>query len=245
MACRVTVRQPSGACFDLELPSDAARFHGALQRLKAAIAARTKIATRRQKLLVGHELLTEQILLEARTEGLEVLLISSRSCSLVTHSSNAPAIWDADAKTLLQPILVKDAIWFQQPLEAMYLDDGEAYILLKSGRTDPDGYRLELWHASTPSTKEPLRRFELPPRWLNESVQGQFTPDGEFVVAWSMGNILMWRTLTGEAHLTVEGSPIAIVLGFAVLGTTGVFNRSIFLWDYQCGQQMRKLDSWI
>lgn len=61
------------------------------------------------------------------------------------------------------------------------------------------------------------------------------------MVAWSMGNILMWRT-TGEAHLTAEGSPIAIALGFAVLGTTGMFNRSIFLWDYQCGQQMRKLD---
>jgi hypothetical protein len=79
-----------------------------------------------------------RILLEART--LEVLLLSSRCCWLVTHSSNAPAIWDADAKTLLQPILVKDTM-FQQPCDAMYLDDGEAYILLKSGRTDPDVYR--------------------------------------------------------------------------------------------------------
>jgi len=38
MARRITVRQPSGACFDLELPE--AKSFNALQTLKAAIAAR-------------------------------------------------------------------------------------------------------------------------------------------------------------------------------------------------------------
>ena len=38
MALRVTVRQPSGACFDLEVPE--AKSFNALQTLKAAIAAR-------------------------------------------------------------------------------------------------------------------------------------------------------------------------------------------------------------
>ena len=38
---------------------------------------------------------------------------------------------------------------FQQPCDAMYLDDGEAYILLKSGRTDPDVYRSWLLVSDT------------------------------------------------------------------------------------------------
>ena len=65
-------------------------------------------------------------------------MISSRSCCLVTHSSNAAAIWDADAKTLLQPMLKNTMC--QQACDAMYLDDGEAYILLKNQVTDPDVY---------------------------------------------------------------------------------------------------------
>ena len=64
-------------------------------------------------------------MLEAETEGLEVLLISCRSCSLVSPIYAAPAVWDAEAKTLLKPAVVQDGLLFQHTCDAMYLDDGD------------------------------------------------------------------------------------------------------------------------
>ena len=37
---------------------------------------------------------------------------------------------------------------------------------------------------------------------MEESVFARFSPEGDFVMAESMGKLLMWRTLTGEAPIS-------------------------------------------
>lgn len=53
----VAVRRPSGDLFEVDVPKDAT-----LNTLKAAIAAKTKEAVTRQKLLLGHEVLSDEML---------------------------------------------------------------------------------------------------------------------------------------------------------------------------------------
>lgn len=240
MAClRVTVRQPSGASFEVDLVKSGS---GTLQRLKAQIATRTKIATARQKLLVGHELLSEQML-EAETEGLEVLLISCRSCSLVSPIYAAPAVWDAEAKTLLKPAVVQDGLLFQHTCDAMYLDDGEVYVLLVAARENPDEHWLDLWRGVPGSS---VRHFPLPSEWLDGGRgDAQLTPDGEFVVAWGgMGETLLWRVTGGTAHVTADGSdwpgcPRAMSVDYAIFdGGRG----RLQVWDYHQGVPKHTLE---
>lgn len=238
---RVTVRQPSGASFEVDLPGS-----GTVQRLKAQIAARTKIATARQRLLVGHELLSEQILLEAKEktpQELEVLLISCRSCSLVSPLYAAPVVWDGEAKTLLEPAVVKDGLLFQHTCDAMYLDDGEVYVLLNAARSDPDEHWLDLWRGVPGKS---VGHFPLPSEWLDGGgAAGQLTPDGQFVVAsGGMGETLVWRALTGEAHFTADGSdwpgcPRAMSLNYAVFDVSGV---GLPVWDYHQGLHKHTLE---
>ena len=138
----------------------------------------------------------------------------SRCCDLVSYPN--AVIWDADEGSLL---LVKGSEHFQSAEDAMYLADGELYTLVTSRRADEDGYRLQLW-CGIPGTA--IRCFDLPTRWLNEGVEVRFSPDGDFVIASSIGQILMWRTMTGDAVLTADGCPyrgsiLTMVVGLALL----------------------------
>ena len=55
----VRVLRPSGDHFEVELPRDRGQ---SVRSLKAAIAEKTKVAVTRQRLLLGHELLSDETL---------------------------------------------------------------------------------------------------------------------------------------------------------------------------------------
>ncbi|CAK9093164.1 Copia protein [Durusdinium trenchii] len=244
----VAVRRPSGDLFEVDVPKDAT-----LNTLKAAIAAKTKEAVTRQKLLLGHEVLSDERLQAglAEEDRLEVLHLVSRSCTLVTHQHSAAGVWDGDDQTLVRPVFQKDDLDFTHAVDAMYLEDGELYTLVRCGRLSDEIYFIQLW-CGVPGRA--VGRFSLPGRWLNESVRIEFSPEGEFVIASSMGTILMWRTLTGEEIQRADcahwgGSIKSMVLRLAVLFQgdpegSGIFNRKyhLNLWDYHAGLQKQ---SWV
>ena len=167
-----------------------------------------------------------------QSDAREVLHLVSRSCTLVTHQHSAAGVWDGDDQTLVRPVFQKDDLDFTHAVDAMYLEDGELYTLVRCGRLSDEIYFIQLW-CGVPGRA--VGRFSLPGRWLNESVRIEFSPEGEFVIASSMGTILMWRTLTGEEIQRADcahwgGSIKSMVLRLAVLFQgdpegSGIFNR--------------------
>ncbi|CAE7201014.1 GIP [Symbiodinium natans] len=227
----VAVRQPSGAAFNVKVGVTAT-----LTDMKAAIATRTKVAVGRQKLVFGTRISEEpqtpvSELLSA-DDPPEVLLLVGSSCTLASHSHGPPAVWDADSQTVLWPASMTGGA-----TDAMRLGDGELYTLLKQCQIDAQLYFLQLVRGIPGSE---VIRYPLPVRWMEESVFARFSPEGDFVMAESMGKLLMWRTLTGEVHLRSDGtewtgSVCSLQPGLALISDGGIMSRTLELWDYHSG----------
>ncbi|CAE7805929.1 GIP [Symbiodinium sp. CCMP2456] len=241
----ITVRKPSGASFDVKVD-----LMDSVVALKAAIAAHTKVAVSRQKLLFREKILLLSTPISALCAGEgrpEVLLLVSSSCTLASHSHSPLVIWDSDAQIACCPDLARDADFqFQSAEDAMRLDDGEIYVLQRSAKFDGLHF-LQLCRASTE-----VCRYSLPPHWIDEGMFAEFSPDGDFVIAGAIGDLLVWHTLSGAALVRSDGaewtgSLCSLQPGIALIESANLTSRELQLWDLPtgtCRQSWQQEASW-
>ncbi|CAE7829178.1 GIP [Symbiodinium necroappetens] len=242
----ITVRQPSGASFDVKVD-----LMGSVVALKAAIAAHTKVAVSRQKLLFCAKILLLSTPISALCAGEGrpevLLLVSYSSCTLASHSHSPLVIWDSDAQMACCPDLARDADFeFQSAVDAMRLDDGEIYVLQRSATSDGLHF-LQLCRASWE-----VCRYSLPSYWIDEGMFAQFSPEGDFVIAGSHGDLLVWHTLSGAAHVRSDGadwtgSLCCLQPGIALIESGNLTSRVLELWDLPagtCRQSWQKEADW-
>lgn len=239
------MRQPSGACFTVKIDK-----RETCRDLKFAIAAQTRVSARRQKLLCGTDLLPDSKRLEELTSeaSVEVLLVSSPVCDLVTYSRLAPAVWDCDACTLEHPVIEKDDdLQLQDVEDAMRLEDGELYTLLKSRNYGAGLLCIQLWRGIPGSC---VHRFPLSPRWLDTYVSVFFSPDGAFVIAdcADYETVRMWHTSTGEPHSCFLSGPddnTGTILDMQSMCRLALVVKSgtIELWNYHDGTRCHRWEN--
>eukprot|EP00439_Symbiodinium_sp_Y106_P037732 s659_g4.t1 len=120
----VKVLQPSGACFTIKM--DKLETCGAL---KIAIATQTRVQHEvGNRMFFSGRCFNWKRLEEVTSEAsVEVLLVVSPVCDLVTHPGVTPGIWDCDACTLEHPVIVKDDdLAVQEVEDAMRLEDSSS-----------------------------------------------------------------------------------------------------------------------